>query len=801
MSKALLIPGSFRKIDQRLSAVCTSTIRTSWYPNLSSWAKKIGFALICAHLTLNAGLASAQMRDVTEEAEQQGVRLNLQDVDIRVLINTVAEVSGKNFIVDPRVKGKVSIISGATLGPEELYDVFLSILEVHNFATVDNGTVIKVLPSNVIKQHPTPTLFTPTSETNDAQITQIVQLQFASVQDLVPIIRPLIPPTSHFAPHVPSNSVVITDTAANIQRVLKIINRIDIPDKRANIRVVNLDHAKASTLATTLTQLVTTTADPKDAASSAKVSIQPFDSINALIISAPDDQFAKIQALIGELDVEREIEGDVNVISLKHAKAEDLASILKDITATKADGAVSEFNVQADEASNSLIVKASGTQLKTVQSVVNKLDKRRAQVYVETIIAEVSLDQEAALGINWNIGSQETTSVTPPTTEGGESKTTTTVNPIGIFNPDRPGQLLGRATANQTFELGTGGFNFSLLDFSKYQLDVVINALRSDSNSDILSTPTILTLDNEEAEIVVGQEVPFVTGRFNSGINNAVNQGGTDGNGNNTPVGTGFQTIERKDVGIKLKIKPQINEGDTIQLEVFQETSSVSPVRVEGQADLITNLRSIEGVVQVDDGQVVVLGGLITENVVDTVSWVPVLGKIPLIGNLFRSKGKKVEKRNLMVFLKPRIIRSPEELAKYSKTKYNAVRRDGQISRLNTSDFLIPEVDPPVLIEYDKTLGEGLIGSERQAELARRGEVRKPVKSRIKDIIFGRTFVSDEQIFENVEDDFEMPPKKPHEDELQDLVDELEYGTSAEESVLPAEGALPNDDVIKAEDF
>lgn len=792
MSKALLIPGSFGKIDQRLSAVAMSTVHPSKHINLSSWAKKIGIALVCAHLTLNAGLASAQMRDVTEEAEQQGVRLNLQDVDIRVLINTVAEVSGKNFIVDPRVKGKVSIISGATLGPEELYDVFLSILEVHNFATVDSGTVIKVLPSNVIKQHPTPTLFAPTSETNDAQITQIVQLQFASVQDLVPIIRPLIPPTSHFAPHVPSNSVVITDTAANIQRVLKIINRIDIPDKRANIRVVNLDHAKASTLATTLTQLVTSTADPKDAASSAKVSIQPFDSINALIISAPDDQFAKIQALIGELDVEREIEGDVNVIALKHAKAEDLASILKDITATKADGAVSEFNVQADEASNSLIVKASGTQLKTVQSVVNKLDKRRAQVYVETIIAEVSLNQEAALGINWNLGSQETTSVTQPTEEGGTPTTTTTVNPIGVFDPERPGQLLGRATANQSFELGTGGFNFSLLDFSKYQLDVVINALRSDSNSDILSTPTILTLDNEEAEIIVGQEVPFVTGRFNSGINNAVNQGGTDGDGTNTPVGTGFQTIERKDVGIKLKIKPQINEGDTIQLEVFQETSSVSLTRVEGQADLITNLRSIEGVVQVDDGQVVVLGGLITENVVDSVSWVPILGKIPLIGNLFRSKEKQVEKRNLMVFLKPRIIRSPEELAKYSKTKYNAVRRDGQISRLNTSDFLIPEVDPPVLIEYDETLGEGLVGSERQADLARRGEVRKPVKSRIKDIIFGRTYVSDDEIFEETEDESEISTRD--EDQLQDLVDELEDGSAELDS-------RTDDDVIKAEDF
>lgn len=797
MSKALLIPGSFRKIDQRLSAVAMSTVHPSMHINLSSWAKKIGIALVCAYLTLNAGLASAQMRDVTEEAEQQGVRLNLQDVDIRVLINTVAEVSGKNFIVDPRVKGKVSIISGATLGPEELYDVFLSILEVHNFATVDSGTVIKVLPSNVIKQHPTPTLFAPTSETNDAQITQIVQLQFASVQDLVPIIRPLIPPTSHFAPHVPSNSVVITDTAANIQRVLKIINRIDIPDKRANIRVVNLDHAKASTLATTLTQLVTSTADPKDAASSAKVSIQPFDSINALIISAPDDQFAKIQALIGELDVEREIEGDVNVIALKHAKAEDLASILKDITASKADGAVSEFTVQADEASNSLIVKASGTQLKTVQSVVDKLDRRRAQVYVETIIAEVSLDQSAKLGINWNLGSQETT------VEGDNGSSSTTTNPIGIINPDRPGQTIGRATTGQNFALGTTGYNYSLLDFSKYQLDIVLNAIRSDSNSDILSTPTVLTLDNEEAEIVIGQEVPFVTGSFNSGINSSVNQGQGDNNGNST-LGTGFQTIERKDVGIKLKIKPQINEGDTIQLEVLQETSSLVGQAVEGSVDLVTNRRSIEAVVQVDDGQVVVLGGLITENVVDTVNKVPFLGDVPLLGVLFRSKEKRVEKRNLMVFLKPRIIRSADELASYSKVRYDEVRRDGQISRLETSDLLIPEVDPPVLVKYEEVVGDGLITTESRLDRARDGEIRKPLKSRIKDIIFGK------------------PPKPvdppvrrstaPEEENLDELVDELESGQATTLEETEATAPQPEaetvddtvsgaDNVIQAEDY
>lgn len=704
--------------------------------------------ITCASITIIAGQSSAQNAPTTSSNSENGdvtTQLNLQDVDIRVLINAVAEISGKNFIIDPRVKGKVSVVSGASLGADDLYDVFLSVLEVHNFATVDSGEVIKVLPSNVIKQRPTPTLFSPTQDTNDAQITQIIQLKHATVQDLVPIIRPLIPPTSHFAPHVPSNSVVITDTAANIQRVLKIINRIDIPDKRSNIRVVNLDFAKASELAATLTQLMTQTADPKEAATAAKVSIQPFDAINSLVISAPDDAYAKIQALIDELDVEREIEGDVNVIALKHAKAEDLASILKDITATSAEGAVSEFTVQADEASNSLIVKASGSQLKTVQSVVEKLDKRRAQVYVETIIAEVSLGQEAELGINWNLGSQEVTTTTPGE-DGQPGTTTTTTNPIGILDPLRPGQIQGRATSNQTFELGSSGFNFSLFDFSKYQLDVVINAIRSDSNSDILSTPTILTLDNEEAEIVVGQEVPFITGRFNNGFNNGNTGGDTNGDQQNIGVGQGFQTIERKDVGIKLKIKPQINEGDTIQLEVFQETSSVEPRRVEGQADLITNRRSIEGVVQVDDGQVVVLGGLITENVVDTVSWVPILGKIPIIGNLFRTKSKDVEKRNLMVFLKPRIIRSPEELARYSKVKYNAVRRDSQISRRNTSDFLIPEAEPPVLIEYEKSLGDGFIGSESQAALAKKGEVGKPVKSKIKDIIFGRRTIREDEV-------------------------------------------------------
>lgn len=663
-----------------------------------------------------------QTLDSSDQGEAQ-ITLKLEDTDIRDLINLVAEVSGKNFIVDPRVKGKVSVISGATLSPDQLYNVFLSVLEVHNFATVDSGNVIKVLPSNVIKQRPTPLLFTPTEDSNDAQITQIVQLKHASVQDLVPIIRPLIPPTSHFAPHVPSNSVVITDTTANIQRVLQIIRKIDVPDKRSNISVVNLKFAKASELSATLTQLIASTADPKDAASAAKISIQPFDAINSLVISAPDEQFGKIQALINELDIEREVEGNVNVISLNHAKAEDISTILRDLTSGETQGVGTPFSVQADEASNSLIVRASGTQLKTVQSVVEKLDKRRAQVFVETIIAEVSLTQSASLGINWNLGGPR-----GGTTADDGTVTGTTGNLIDVNRPGLPAATIG---GGQQFDIGDNGFNFSLLDFGRYQLDVVLNAIASDSNSNILSTPTILTLDNEEAEIVVGQEVPFVTGSFNNGFNQV-----DDGTGN-VPVGNGFQTIERRDVGITLKIKPQINEGDTIQLEVLQETSSIAAQDVSGISDVVTNRRSIEAVVQVDDGQVVVLGGLITDNVTDTVGKIPVLGDLPLIGALFRNKSKAAIKQNLMVFLKPHIIRSPEELAKYSKAKYNDVRRDGQIAARQNPSFIVKDSAAPILVDYETGLNDGFIGSERRAKLSKDG-LPKPFIKQVKNIIFGR---------------------------------------------------------------
>jgi len=700
--------------------------------------RKCCLGLVFMMFTLAAGLqtsyAQSNERQPSDDAQ---VTLNLQDVDIRILINTVAEVSGKNFIVDPRVKGKVSVISGASLDPEQLYDVFLSILEVHNFATVDSGTVIKVLPSNVIKQRPTPTLFSPTQDTNDAQITQIIQLDHASVQDLVPIIRPLIPPSSHFAPHIGSNSVVVTDTAANIQRVLKIIRRIDVPDKRANTRIIYLDHARASDLAASLTQLLTSAGGgtPGQPAAPPAVSVQPLDPINALLITATDDDYAKLQALIDQLDIERELASDINVIYLKHANATDLVTILNDVTATTAEGGISDFSVQADEATNSLIVKASAGQLKVVKGVVDRLDLRRAQVFVETIIAEVSLDQAANLGINVTAGGPRTLpgggAAAIPDADGDDDDGAATpagavVGTIGnIVSRTNPNQILGTASAAFTGD----GLNFSLLNFERFNLSAILTALRTDANSNVLSTPTLLTLDNEAAEISVGQEVPFLTGSFNNGFNNATN---------------------------------------------------------------------------VDDGQVIVLGGLLQDNVNDSVVRVPFLSRIPYVGRLFKSTTKSTEKSNLMIFLKPRIIRTAEQLAKYSKGKYDEIRLDTQLSRLKSSDFFIDDGELPVLDDYANVIGDGTFTYEQRRKLIDKYKEGVPRRKGIRALLFGKGKEKNQELgfedieFEDLDDgnfktdgDLDEADLERIEAELRDEANRIEWGSDSNRIPTPSQANQP----------
>ncbi len=631
------------------------------------------------------GIAEFEIKPSNSDGESDGdlITLNFQAADINALINLVSQVTGKSFIVDPRVKGKVSLVSGGGLPADQLYDIFLSVLEVSNFAAVDSGSITKILPKNLIKQHPTPTVNDGLPNNTDEHFTHIVTLDHASVAELLPILRPLLPPTAHIAPHTGSNTLILTGTGANINRALALIRQMDKEQRGTDIQVIYLKHADATKLAPIISQTITAfaadTALQGQAPSSLNVQID--EGLNALIIQAPTQDFPLIQALVDQLDIERPENSDVHVVYLKFAQAADLVTILTGLQQPGQEdesGAIprTEVVIQGDEQSNALIIRAEQEDFDNLKQVIDELDIRREQVFIETIIAEVSIGKESEIGVDWS-GNYRT--------DGGEDINVST-----------------------GFSATTGGFQIGFLNrfFTNLSgdivpnLNIVLHALRSDSNTNIISTPNLLTLDNEEAEIVVGQEVPFVTGSFTTNSTTAGTTTDASGNTVNTGgISNPFQTIERKDVGLTLTVTPQINDGGTIRLEIEQELSRVSPTIVQGAADLITDTRSINTTVQIDDEQIIVLGGLIRDDVVDTHEWVPFFGKIPIIGALFRKKRKTGVKSNLMVFLRPKIIRTPTDLAELTRDRYEFIRSE-EIGSQPDTRRLLPE-PPPRLKQVD----------------------------------------------------------------------------------------------------
>lgn len=626
-------------------------------------------------LTFQTGLGAAQTDDFDAPGAASGdqITLNFQDVDIRALINTVSEITGRSFIVDPRVKGQVTVVSGGPLEADQIYDVFLSVLAVHNFSAVPSGDVTKIIPNNLVKQEPTPTTYGEMEADGARQVTQVYKLKHASVQELVPILRPLLPPTSHFAAHAPSNTLVFTDSRANVRRILDIIGRMDLPDRGSNIRVVFLDHARAADLASILTQLASNFNVPrgKGGQRTRQVSVQADEATNALVINAPDSDYRLLQAVVDQLDVERPTQKDIHVMYLEYAKATELVDILNQVSEgliETEEGQASDrrITVQADESANALVIHARPKDFRSIETVVKQLDIKRKQVFVEAIIAEVSFNKAADLGIEWRGTRNDITS-------GGEVTGSTNFSDIS------GGLTLG--FINQFIVNAAGAV--------VPDLEVILRALRSDSHTNILSTPNLLTLNNEEAEIIVGQEVPFVTGQFTTPV--------ADGDQTTGDVNP-FQTIERRDVGLTLKVTPQINAGDTITMEVEQEISNVSETTVQGATDLITDERRISATVQVDSGQIVVIGGLIRDDVLDTVEWVPVLGRIPIIGELFKRKQKSAVKTNLMVFLRPKIVEDRANLAESTRKKYDYMRELSKGSQPGTRN-IIPRRKPPELPE------------------------------------------------------------------------------------------------------
>jgi len=471
------------------------------------------------------------------------ITLNLKDADIGAVITTVADITGKNFIVDPRVKGKVTIISSRPMDKEAVYQVFLSLLSVHGFSAVESGNVIKILPDANAKQNALPVLDDTRREDNDAVVTRIIELHNVSAAQLVPILRPLVPQQGHLAAYVPGNTLIISDRAANIQRIVEIIERIDLPNNE-EIEIIPLEHASATDIARTLTTL---TQSNKGAGRQANVSestsvIIADERTNSILLGGSKSGRLRLRTLISHLDTPLVNEGNTQVIYLHYARAKDLVPILTGINtsleqqAKAKGGAVAKANdpvsIQADESTNALIITAPPSTLSSLQSVVRQLDIRRAQVLVESVIAEVQANANNELGIEWVVDS----------TPGGNG-------PVGVSNF---GNIAGVASAVATKNLptlpigltmGIGRFNSGNINFA-----AILHALKGDASTNILSTPSIITLDNEEAEIVVGQEVPFVTGSFTS-------------TGSSTSPTNPFQTINRKNVGLTLKVTPQTQRG------------------------------------------------------------------------------------------------------------------------------------------------------------------------------------------------------------------------------------------------
>lgn len=597
----------------------------------------------------------------------EGFILQLDNADIDVLIRTVAEKTGKNFVIDPKVKGKVTVVATQPMNKNELYQVFLSILQVHGYTAVKSGEVIKIIPTKKAKQTGGAGQLS-SRRKGEEFVTRIIKLTNSSATQIVSLLRPLIPKDGHIAASTDSNVVVIFDHAENISRLSAIIRRIDNAGSM-DIKIIHLQHASASEISRILNTLLL-----QGKGKFGKVKVIEDGRTNSIIVSANKKDLVKIRGLVSEMDTPNKGTGNAQVIYLKYSKAEALVPILlgvSDKLKTKSSkkgstGSNKDISIQADKNSNSLIITAPLDLFNSLKGIVQKLDIRRAQVLVEAVIAEVSLTTARELGVEWVIDGTPSAS-----------------NAVGFINFGSLNGIIGAASSisqgiapslpsGTTLGFGSQG---SSVNFAAF-----LRALISDTSTNILSTPSILTLDNTEAEIVVGENVPFISGEYTSSTAGSVNP---------------FRTINRQDVGLSLKVTPQINEGNAVQLEIEQEITNVIP-GAAGAADLTTSKRRIKTTVLVEDQEIVVLGGLIDESLSESQGKVPLLGDIPLLGALFRYDKVSKIKRNLMVFIKPNIIRDEASIAQITGEKYSYLRAK-QLAEKKAGIALLPDDATPVL--------------------------------------------------------------------------------------------------------
>ena len=604
---------------------------------------RLSCALFAAGLLVAPLPLLAAITAVTADSSQQEERwtINLKNADIREFIDQVAEITGETFIVDPRVKGQVSVLSKTPLTLSEVYQLFLSVMSTHGFSVVTQGDQARVIPNAEAK-----------AEANSGGAapgkleTSLIQVQQGSVAELIPLIRPLVPQYGHLAAVTSANALIISDRSANIARIEDLIRQLD--QKGSNdYSVVNLQHAWVMDAA----ELLNNAMLRGQAKGSSGSQVIADARTNRLIILGPPAARAKLVGMAQLMDTPTTRSANTRVIRLRHNDAKALAETLGQISeglknpaGGETSGQQQNIMIRADESLNALVLYAEPEVVATLEEIVRQLDVPRAQVLVEAAIVEISGDISEAVGVQWAIDAR------------GDS------GGLGGSNFSNTGLSVGTVlSAIKNNVIPPNLPDGAIVGIGNSDFGVLITALSANSNFNLLSTPSLLTLDNQKAEILVGQNVPFQTGSYT-----------TDAAGANNP----FTTVERQDVGVKLKVIPHINDGATLRLEIDQEISSLAPTATtaSGATDLITNKRSIKSTVLAEDGQIVVLGGLIQDDVTQSVSKVPLLGDIPWLGALFRSTKDVHTKRNLMVFLRPMIIRDATGLAAISGKKYSDIR-------------------------------------------------------------------------------------------------------------------------------
>ena len=641
--------------------------------------RRIAAGLALSGMLVSAAVPAAQPQLKTQETAT--ITPNYKDADLSQIIQAVSEVTGKNFIIDPRVNAKVTMLSATPMSPQAFYEAFLAVLQVYGYVAVPAGKIIKIVPNTDLRQLPANDLPNNVSSTSDEIVTQIVVLKNVNAAQLVPMLRPLIPTYGHLAAYPSGNMLIISDRASNVSRIVRIIERMDDSGDEP-IEVIPLHNAGSADVVRIVNSL-----NQGAGAEGAPAKVVADERTNSVLLTGERSARLRLKALIINMDTPMASGGDIQVRYLRYADAEKIADKLKGqaTASAKAQGGPptaapagaggggsnvdASVTIWADVATNALIITAPPKIMKSLMGVIDKLDIRRAQVQVEAIIVEVDVNKSSNLGVQWLLFGQGNSTVPAgvinlPGTGTSivdlaaaalgftQGTTSTTTVPGVVGTSTISSSTVGTGATVAVGRVVNNGVSFAAL----------IQALRSDGSSNIISTPSLITMNNEEAEVKVTQEIPLITGSFSNTTQSVA--------GTSSP----FQTIQREEVGTILKVTPHINEGNSVQLKIEQEDSAPG-AKLTDSADISTNKRSIKTTVLIEDGGIIVLGGLMSDTVTESEDRVPGLGAIPLIGNLFKSRSGSRQKKNLVVFIRPRIMRDADTTESASEEKYNDVRR------------------------------------------------------------------------------------------------------------------------------